>query len=362
MLTQARHALIRLLSRPPDPSVVTDPDSWELIRKFAAPYGVNGPVAFAARPFATGDARAWCDAVLTSHWRRHDQSLLDLGTVLTYLREAGVRPLVLKGPMLARRHYRPPIVRKPSIDIDLAVRDEELEAACTALIGAGYELHGSIREAKAYSRHVLLLHTTLPRVELHFRLSHGLSGIAVDGFFDRAVSSSLPSGEEILILDPADELLHLVLHFAHHRFPIFFNLHELRLIWNDATPDVQRSVIRMACEHHFVSALRMTEIAFRTIWGEPFLPDDVALPKTWLDGRLNGKLYEECVAWSEPGFRLTLAKRIRGRWIDFQLTDRPRDLFGFVQMFLSVGGYRLRQRAWGTLEYPHFVLRKENRK
>ena len=68
MSTQALQALIRLLNDQPDASVVTDPVSWELIRKYSAAYGVKALAAFAARPFVSAEDRVWCDQVLTANF------------------------------------------------------------------------------------------------------------------------------------------------------------------------------------------------------------------------------------------------------------------------------------------------------
>jgi hypothetical protein len=353
--TQALNALLRLLANPPDPTVVTDPETWAPIKVQAASYSVRLPVAYAARNFLKGSERAWCDDILTTGWRRHDQSLIHLEAVVACLKDAGIEPLVLKGPLLARRHYQPPFLRKSSLDIDLGVRLAQIDRACEALRTLGYQQRRSLREAMAYSYDVGLLHTSMPRVELHFRLSHGLSGIPMDGLFGDAVEQLLPSGRPVLVLSRADELLHLILHFAHHRFPLLFNLLEIRQLWHEAPREIQETVVRKAIANHFLAPLVMTDIAFRVNWNEKFLPHGMELPKTWLHGRLTADLYRQCAAWSQPGFRLTLGKRLQGRWLDFQLTDRPSDMLGFLKMFLSAGWYRLRQGAWGTLEYPHFA-------
>ncbi|MES1260494.1 MAG: nucleotidyltransferase family protein, partial [Acidobacteriota bacterium] len=272
MSTQALQALIRLLNDPADASVVTDPASWELIQTHAGAYGVRSLAAFAARPFVSGEERAWCDRTLTANWRRYEQNLLHLEGILALLEKAGIRALVLKGPLLARRYYTPPFLRKSSGDLDLAIQEQDFDRACEALLGIGYEAGQSLAEAKACSHHFFLLHASMARVELHFRLSHGASGIPVEEFFERAVPCELPNGGTAWVLSGADELLHLVLHYAQHRFPMLFHLHELRHIWRVTPLAVQNEVVQKARRYHFVAALAMTDIAFRSTWGEPFLP------------------------------------------------------------------------------------------
>jgi hypothetical protein len=347
--------VVRILSGTPDQLVISDSARWKLLIKQAGAYGVSGLVAFNARPYASAEQRIWCDEVLTRNWRHFDQNLHNLQTIAAIMDEAEVPCLVLKGPLLAQRHYRPPFLRKPSIDVDLAVKEGDIDRACKELVKAGYVGTRSLRESKAQGYDVALLHKTLPRVELHFRLSHGPLGISVDEFFDRSVATTLPNGRTVHVLSATDELLHLVLHYAHHRFPLLFNLYEIRRIWSAAPLEVRSEVCRKAIEHHFWGAFIMTDVAFRSVWGEPFLPERVNSPKTWLQWCLNEKLYRQCAAWSAPGFKLSLANRLRGRWLDFQITDRPSDALRFFSMFGSVAWYRLRHGGWRTLKYRHFA-------
>ncbi|MDQ1470747.1 MAG: hypothetical protein QOJ99_2227 [Bryobacterales bacterium] len=348
-------ALVRLLSSEPDRSSLSDPGRWELLTQHSASYGVSTLVAFTGRPHTSAEQRAWCDNVLTRNWRRYAQGIHHLQTILTILDQAEIRALVLKGPLLAQRHYQPPFLRKSSVDIDLAVKEEDIERACQALAEVGYIRTRSLLQSISQGYDVALLHETLPRVELHFRLTHGPLGIPVDEFFERSVATTLPNGRTAYVLSATDEILHLVLHYAHHRFPLLFNLYEIRRIWSAAPLEVRSEVCRKAIQHHFWGAFIMTDIAFRSVWGEPFLPANESSPKTWLHWRLNEKLYRQCAAWSAPGFKLSLTNRLRGRWLDFQITDRPSDALRFFSMFGSVAWYRLRNGGWRTLKYRHFA-------
>jgi hypothetical protein len=231
MAAPALRLLTRLLSDPPDLTVVADPVSWKTIQENAGRHGVAPLVAFIARPHLSPADRAWCDRILVSSWKRYDESLQQLEYVLSILDDAGIPALALKGPLLARRRYQPAFLRKPSIDLDLAVRNKDLDRACEALAPAGYVPEPGMRESKAIGHHIALEHPSRPTLELHFRLSHKALGIPVDEFLDRAASYVLPSGRKALILSPADELFHLVLHRASGRFATLFHLYELRSIF-----------------------------------------------------------------------------------------------------------------------------------
>jgi hypothetical protein len=265
-------------------------------------------------------------------------------------------PITLKGPVLALRHFHPPFLRKPSIDIDLAIRLQDLAAVCSALHSEGYRTEGDLSSAQAFGHDLTLLHESKPRIELHFRLTHGANGIPVDEFFSRARTYVLPDGTKTLILGEADELLHLVLHYAHHRFPLLFNLYEIRLLWNASSKVIKEEAIERAIQHGFFGAFLMTDVAFREIWNEPFLPEDRAYPKTWLHWRITPRLYWQCVNWSQKGPRqLSLGNRLLGRWLDLQITDTPSDALKLLRMYCSVAFARLKTKGWKTLRYRHFV-------
>jgi hypothetical protein len=261
----------------------------------------------------------------------------------------------LKGPLLARRYYSPPFLRKPSLDLDLAVTEDDLERACCVLINAGYKLKMSIRDARLQAHHVELSHPSRPNVELHFRLSHRALGTPVREFFDRAVSCRLPSGQEALILSRADQLLHLVLHLAQSRFGTLFHLCEIRRVCRAEPLDVRTEAIARAAEHHHCGAVRMMDIAFRARFNEPFIPPDAVVPKTWLNWRLTPKLYLAFERWSAPGRPLSLTARLQARWLDFQLKDGPADALRLAAFFVRTAlHYFPDRRAWGTPKHLRF--------
>jgi hypothetical protein len=341
--------MIRLLSNPPDFGAIEDRDCWESIKNNAGRYGLAQLVAHAARHRLPGPERLWCDKVLTRSWNRHTENLSQLEYVLALFEREGVRAIALKGPCLALRCYQPPFLRKPSVDLDFAVREVDFPRACEALRREGYTQQTQVEEALAFSHHVVLLHPVRPRIELHFRLSHGAFGIPVDEFLDRAVAYRLPSGREAWILAPADEILHLALHVVCGRFAPFFHLYELRRICAVAPREHLEEALRRAEQDHFVGAFRMIDVAFRSHWGEPFLPAGMTLPRTWLHWRLNEELYFSFDQWSDLNGEHTLASRLRGRWLDIQTTDSPAQA---LRQFVLLGRHALRQigrRGWRNL-------------
>jgi hypothetical protein len=347
--TPSLSLLTRLVSEPPDLSVVTDPVSWAIVKDNAGRHGVAPMVAFIGRPHLGPAEREWCDRVLVSSWKRHDQSLKHLDCILSVLDDAGIPALALKGPLLARRYYQPAFLRKTSVDLDVAVKKEDLERAFEALSGIGYVPEPGMRESKITRHHVAMEHPSRPILELHFRLSHKGLGIPVGEFLDRAVAYPLPSGREARILSPADEILHLVLHRASGRFATLFHLYEVRRIWTAAPLEVKKEAIRIAALHHFTGVFAMTDIAFRARWGDAMLTPDLDLEPTWLHWRLTESLYDEFERCSDPGRELPLAVRLRRKWVDIQMTDHPADALRFTADLARISWFQLFRKGWRTV-------------
>lgn len=342
--------LIPLLADTPDWSVLQDDQSWKTIRENAGRYGVAALVAYTARPHVSSAERAWCDKVLTDSWMRHERRLRQLEFVLGLLADEGIPAISLKGPLLAQRYYAPAFLRKPSVDLDLAVMEKDLESACEALIKVGYTLDAPVDKAKGISHHVALSHPSRARLELHFRLSHQTLGIPVDEFFDRTVPWRLPNGQEARVLGPADQLLHLILHLGQSRFGTLFNLYELRRVCAAEPSSIRMEAIRRVIDNNFCGVLRMLDIAFSVCWNEPFVPHGTTIPKTWLNWRLNERLYAQFERASKPGVGLTLATRLRGRWLEFQITDRPSDAIHSLKLLLHTARFRIATGAWGKVK------------
>lgn len=285
-------------------------------------------MAYRARPHLPAENQAWCDEILTRSWADNNRNLHDLDRILGILDDAKIPAISLKGPLLARRHYRPAFLRKRSRDIDVAVRDRDVERATAALREVGYAPLVELRESRLRTHHFELFQKGEPPVELHFRLTHGAFGIPVEEFFDRAVSCELPSGRTALVLGPADELMHLILHFAYGRSVGLFHLNEIRLVWEHSPASVRCTAVDRAIQHHFTSALAFTDVAFQAHWGRRLFGPEIELPGTWLQRWIDDSLYQDfqrCHAI--PVARQSLPMRLRTRWLDFRLTDTPSDAF-----------------------------------
>lgn len=341
-----RELLVGLLGPQPNLAILLNPERWPAVRDLSVSNSVATVIAGLAQDRLPPSDRIWCDQILRQSWLRHEQSLLDLEAVLSILEAAGIQPLVLKGPILARRYYTPAYLRKPSGDVDLAVRTVDLERACATLLQAGYAMPLSVRESRLRSHHVELRCAGKPRIELHFRLSHGAYGIPVDNFFDRSVLWPTPGGRQVLVLEPADQLMHLILHFAQGRFVSLFHLYEIRRIWEIAAPEIRREAVRRAARYRFSGAFALADAAFRVRWGIAMLTGDIQFRRTWLQWQWGPNFYDAY----ERGFRdqsanLPFTSRLRRRWLDLQLTDGPADAVRMLRTFLRAAAFQAAQKA-----------------
>jgi len=134
-----------------------------------------------------------------------------LKSTLSAFDRAEVPAIPLKGPCLAERLYGDAALRTCH-DLDLLVRSRDLARAERVLAGLGFARSGYPEDyASAWRRNGLLL-------ELHHNVENPR---AVDFDVDRAWNSAQRSafqGVPVWLLAPADELLHLCIHAAHHRF------------------------------------------------------------------------------------------------------------------------------------------------
>jgi hypothetical protein len=338
----------RLLSEPPDLAVPADPESWALVRKYSKQFGVAPLVAHIARLHVPRAEKEWCDAILTRSWTLYENSLYHLKFVLGVLAEAGIETICLKGPLLARRYYNPPFLRRPSGDLDIAVRQRDLKRACDVLVGAGYAREVSDAEALACSHHVTLSHPSRLHVELHFHLSHGPLGMPVEEFFDRSVPCVFPGGTA-RVLGPEDEALQLLLHLAQDRFRPVFHLYEMRKIWLATPLEVRRAVISRAAGHHLQGVVSLTDAAFCARWGDPLLPPGMPRKGTWLNRTYDERIYTAFESSSLDGGEHTPGDRIRGRWLHLQITDRPIDAARLLVVLARIAWFQMRYRGLRTV-------------
>ena len=138
--------------------------------------------------------------------------------------KAGIVPLALKGTTLAASIYRDVGVR-PSGDLDLLVRLEDLMRARALLIEAGFRPDPQMTEAEASAylgagfAYSFIDDERGVEIEIHPSLAHRAFQYAPDmeGVWDRAVPVTI-GGREVLTLSPEDLVLFLCVHGAKHEW------------------------------------------------------------------------------------------------------------------------------------------------
>jgi hypothetical protein len=151
-----------------------------------------------------------------------------LRQALAICKREGIDALPLKGPLLGARLYEKPFVR-PTSDVDLLVRAQDLNAVREALVAAG----GAVRseaEASYLAQHHHAVNITFHGVliEVHLRAS---TNFGVTVLSEPLLARSHPAtvdGIATRVLEPHDELVYLALHAAAHNLTRDILLLDLR--------------------------------------------------------------------------------------------------------------------------------------
>jgi hypothetical protein len=134
--------------------------------------------------------------------------------VLDRLSRAGIRALPLKGSLLALELYGD-VATRTSMDIDVLVAPEDLPGAVATVSELGWRWERDVRRMGGLpALHETLMHPTLPRVELHWRVHWYERRFAAD-----ALERAAPAGSrESLRMQPLDGLIALMLFYARDGF------------------------------------------------------------------------------------------------------------------------------------------------
>jgi len=226
--------LISLLREHGGETTEVPPEDWAHLMRLLAPHGIL-PLLHQRVVTSGAGIPMWAEehlraAYLSSrvHTFRQEKEMSDL---LAALAGTGVEPLLLKGPALGRSLYQDPVFR-PSGDIDLLVRRDQVPAARKALLSLGFvlPLDNYSVSPSFYDQETYLPAPGSPftvPVELHWEIQkfgrRHRQG-STEELFDKAVPVSTP-GLSFRTLTTVHALMyagsHMVLHHAD----------EVRLIW-----------------------------------------------------------------------------------------------------------------------------------
>jgi hypothetical protein len=309
---------------------------WAEIKRLADIHRFAGWLAHSTSQWLPPFERPWRDKVLMAHHRRYLERLRALRRLVDAFRNDGLPCVSLKGPLMAERFYALPFLR-PSNDIDLLIRENDVSAAARVMTKLGFQLDGR------YPWHLqrrLIHHLNFgatdvsPRVEVHYDLRAGRHKFESTEFLDRSVSWRSPTGVESSVMSAADEAFYSTVHAANHAFHRLRWLYDAITIARTLSPDERVCVHELAVRHgqtgHFVAAA----LAAREFFGES-LDLDCSFPAPWLWCRLAPRHTRRMVErvegttstfFEKVGFRIDLCRMAGSPLEVAQLFGRQADL------------------------------------
>jgi hypothetical protein len=151
-----------------------------------------------------------------------------LSKVLKAFEHAGIDVIVLKGAALAETIYRD-IGLRPFSDVDILVRESDLQSAKKQLSELGYRLDEEVSPEKYNEEFGCDLYYTgkVNILEIHWDIlrktkSDRYTRVEIEKIWERAVPAKI-AGVDTLMMSPEDMLLHFCVHLPKHRYN--------RLIW-----------------------------------------------------------------------------------------------------------------------------------
>lgn len=234
--------LAMLAALPGDPSRAADTlrrsDDPRRTLAYAFRHGVLPYLACQLGPLTPPPLRTFLRETEETRAISHAVGLEALRRGLAALALASVEVISLKGPLLGARLYDPPFAR-PSLDLDLLVRQRDFPAARRALAEASWhDAPGTDAAASLSSHHhVQLVSDLYPSIELHFAATSSFgTRIEADTLFARARSLTV---ERVTALIPGaeDELAYLATHAAAHHVERLGWIYDLALLLRQR-PDV----------------------------------------------------------------------------------------------------------------------------
>jgi len=171
--------------------------------------GLDGPIM----PVLKGVKRhAWYNNRLLFH---HGAQAIDR------LREAGIEVMVLKGAAMVTAYHHDASLR-PMEDLDILVHHQDARSAVSVLQAQGWAMRRGAHRSAHYFEDGLytvakgcdFVHRTGVHLDLHWNLIGQCMGAQADEDFWAAAVDRTFEGRRVKVLDPADQLLHILVHGA----------------------------------------------------------------------------------------------------------------------------------------------------
>jgi hypothetical protein len=271
------------------------------------------------------------------------------------LTDAGLEPVVFKGPAVAARYPEPGL--RPMEDIDLLLPRRDHARALQVLDAAGWRV---IRPAGADHYDTVLAHDDVPSLvlELHYGLegaSQRVTALHPEKLWGRRQPMAC-AGTPAFGLPLADELVVLAAHAGkpHHGFVRLAWIADLAMIVGDAaergTPVDWEQVRAIAGKARCVTVVAAA-LALAGHAGVQPPPDGLfALPT----GGWRGQALDQLVSVTWPLTHLDLP----GYHLNYALTDAPAQRLKILLVLLA-SGHRVGTRARHAVSWPRRTILRE---
>jgi Uncharacterised nucleotidyltransferase len=267
------------------------------------------------------------------------------------LTEAGLEPVVFKGPAVAARYPEPGL--RPMEDIDLLLPRRDHQRALAALVAAGWRV---VRPGGADRYDTVLLHDEVPSLslELHYGLegtSQRVTALDPEALWERRRTIAC-AGTPAFGLPLTDELVVLAAHAGkpHHGFVRLAWIADLAMIVGDAaergTPVDWERVRALAADSRCLTVVAAA-LALAGHVGVEAPAGFFPLPtKGW-----RGVAIDQLVSVTWPLNHLDLP----GYHLNYALTDAPAQRLKILLVLLA-SGHRIGSRARHAVSWPRQAL------
>jgi hypothetical protein len=143
------------------------------------------------------------------------------GEVVRLLKQAGFDVMVVKGVAMAIAYYHDEAMR-PMDNLDILVRHHDKRACVQLLMEHDWAINDAHRATDEFAREQLyeignglsFSHASGSRLDLHWNLTHYCLGDVADNDYWAAAGECKFEGQLVKILNPADQLLHVLVQGA----------------------------------------------------------------------------------------------------------------------------------------------------
>ncbi len=282
--------LVAILRDTPQPPPAMSPDEWQGFLDTLRPHGVYPLMAHRLRSWPAecrppAEVMEWLNRGFLYAAARAMRAGRQIQEAVDALEAAGIEPVLLKGPALARSVYPDPALRQ-SCDLDLLVRPADVPAAEGVLGGLGYANPGREFSVSEHGYHHQVF--TAPKngitLELHWALDAEYDMSPAD-WVEEVIARRVPVAAKDLAchtLSRPDHLLFLAFHnvFVHRSLRLDWVVDTALLMAQPGGSADWEGVIGRSVAHHVRIPLELAVLS-AGFWTGLSPPPGLADPSAW---------------------------------------------------------------------------------